>query len=65
VKEACRKHEQTHVVSVCSQLSGATRIAVTLYGQILHSLSPMLLAIKVNMVGRSFPRSTNSSVIKC
>jgi hypothetical protein len=29
VKEACRKHAQTHVVSVCSQLSGATRIAVT------------------------------------
>lgn len=65
MKEACRKHEQTHVVSVSPQLSGATRIAVTLYGQILHSLSPMLLAIKVNMVGRSFPRSTDSSVTKC
>jgi hypothetical protein len=55
VKEACRKHKQTHVVSVSPQLNDATRIGVTLYGQILHSLSPMLLAMKVNMVGRPFP----------
>jgi hypothetical protein len=62
VKEACRKQEQTHVLGVCVQLSDATRIAMTLFGQILYSPTRTLLVMKVTAVGRSLPRFANCSL---
>jgi hypothetical protein len=64
VKEIFRKQEQTHVLSVSVQLRDATRIAMTLFRQILHSVTPTLVVMEVTAVGRSFPRFSNCSVLK-
>lgn len=64
MKDVCRKQEQTHVLGVSVQLRDATRIAMTLFRQILHSPTPTLLVMKVIAMGMSFPRFANCSVLK-
>lgn len=52
MKEACRKHERTHILVVFLQLNDAARISMTLFGQILHSSALYTASHEGQLVGK-------------